>query len=212
MGTTQKQLLGRYLRFCEFLWREMVGGKKKTVAVTATGKEVPVDGHYMCLAGTGTAYVALTALAATKEETVEQSIAQPAAASGNEAWATPRSQSIAQTHSDEVAEESTEVTEEVLATCQAIAATCSHYSDLVEAEVAALVGLGLRPSRSKDGYLTCVHCRNSRRKEKQFQGTDQVREHFQQNHERPEEPTRAPSAAVTAAVPAADWEPEKLVG
>ena len=80
MQTTQRQLKGRYLKFCEFLWEEIKrdlqqepstgwnfcpslgpiylleeklvreGKKPKQTAVTASGKEVPVDGHFMCIA------------------------------------------------------------------------------------------------------------------------------------------------------------------
>ena len=75
-----------------------------------------------------------------------------------------------------------ELTEDILQQCLRLAATCSHYQDLAEAEVETLVSLGLRAATTADGYLTCQHCKNRKRTEKKFQGTDQVREHFQQNH------------------------------
>ena len=62
-----------------------------------------------------------------------------------------------------------EVTADLLQQCQKIVADSIHYSDPVEAEVATLVG----------------RCKNSKRKEYKFQGSNEVRQHFQGHEELP---------------------------
>lgn len=76
------------------------------------------------------------------------------------------------------------------------AANTSHYDGLGASEVATLVGLGM--SVNSDCYLFCRFCRNNKRKELKFQGTDQVREHFQRAH-----------GEVQAAATAADEAPQE---
>ena len=91
LQTTQTQLAGKYLRFCEYLWREMemdlgavpqIGwnfcptlgpiylleerlvkaqGKKVQRVKTSSGQDVPMDGHCMFLAQSDTAYAATRA-------------------------------------------------------------------------------------------------------------------------------------------------------
>ena len=78
-----------------------------------------------------------------------------------------------------------EVTADLLQQCQKIVADSIHYSDLVEAEVATLVGLGLRPAIDKPKFLSCLRCKNSKRKEYKFQGSNEVRQHFQGHEELP---------------------------
>eukprot|EP00435_Cladocopium_sp_Y103_P063078 s556_g24.t1 len=94
-----------------------------------------------------------------------------------------------------------EVSPELVRACQDIAARVKDYNALQAAELETLVALGLRPAKRESDWLTCLHCRNNRRQEKLFQGTDQVREHFQHNHELPERAEVAvpdPDAAAEA--------------
>ena len=73
-----------------------------------------------------------------------------------------------------------EVTADLLQQCQKIVADSIHYSDPVEAEVATLVG----------------RCKNSKRKEYKFQGSNEVRHHFQGHEELP--PTETTGTATLA--------------
>ena len=94
-----------------------------------------------------------------------------------------------------------EVTTNVLQQCQKIVEDSVHYSDLVEAEVATLVGLGLRPAVERPDFLSCVRCKNSKRKEYKFQGSSEVRRHFQGHEDLSSEQTAASPAASAAAPP-----------
>ena len=248
LQTTPKQLAGGYLRFCEFLWQQMeadlgavpqigwnfcptlgpiylleerlvkMRGKKVKQVKTASGEDVPMDGHCMFLAQSEVAYAAtrawgwdhgfvevkLAALAVERDITAgqptnaasgsAQSSAQrvvPAEnaeqdvlakeGSGGEEVATARQSSAQLAVAEDVVPAAT-LTEDILQKCLQLASSCAHYQDLAEAEVATLVSLGLRAAVTAEGYLTCQHCKNRRRGEKKFQGTDQVREHFQHNH------------------------------
>ena len=98
---------------------------------------------------------------------------------------------------EERREQQATVTPEVVEECQQLATASPHYDDLVADEVATLVSLGLRPSLTKDGYLTCMFCRNRRRREIKFQGFREVREHFQQNHGEKEAENAEEAAAET---------------
>ena len=241
LQTTQAQLGAKYLRFCEYLWREMeidlgavpqIGwnfcptlgpiylleerlvkaqGKKVQRMKTSSGQDVPMDGHCMFLAQSDTAYAAtrawgwnhgfvevkLAAFAVERAAAAEQqrhavaesgaqSSAQRAVAaqSGSQEATVMQSSAQLAVGEDAVTGETpaAELTEDILQQCLQLAAACSHYQDLAEAEVATLVSLGLRPATTGQGYLTCQHCKNRKRTEKKFQGTDQVREHFEQNH------------------------------
>ena len=110
-----------------------------------------------------------------------------------------------------------EVTTNVLQQCQKIVADSVHYSDLVEAEVATLVGLGLRPAVERPDFLSCVRCKNSKRKEYKFQGSSEVRRHFQGHEdlpaEQPEQTTTilAASAAAPPETTASSAAPLELV-
>ena len=65
---------------------------------------------------------------------------------------------------------------------------------LQPAEVENLVALGLRP-----GYLTCVHCKNRRRKELCFQGGPEIREHYVEGHDTMAPRSGEPEETVAAA-------------
>ena len=281
MGTTEAQLVRRYLRFCEFLWREVekdlgrlpevgwnftksygpiylfeerlvkTGSGKKKVVTLDDGEPISVDGHFMLVARSETMYaatrawgwrhgfkeVALAGLAAAKLAATEQSVAQPveseeveqsvaqSAIGAAQSVAQPASssgvdQSVAQATGAAVTVEippgatSVHVSRGVLLDCQRIVEEVSHYSDLVPDEVATLVALGLRPATSKDNYLTCIFCKNRRRKEKKFQGFNEVRQHFQQNHGRGDDAVEMPGVADGVATEAmsAEMEPMEPVG
>lgn len=186
-------------------------GKKVKFVKTSSGQDVPMDGHCMFLAQSDTAYAAtrawgwnhgfvevkLAALAVEREAAAEQqrsassgsgaqSSTQRAVAGqsgGQDATATQSSAQLAVGEASVTGETpAAELTEDILQQCLRLASTCAHYQDLAEAEVATLVSLGLRPAATAEGYLTCQHCKNRKGTEKKFQGTDQVREHFEENH------------------------------
>ena len=177
--------------------------------------------------------VAMVGLAVNKDTAMEQSIAQLAPAQsiaqpeeeqsiaqhspGQSIAQLLMGQSIAQSPTaqeeaassgvapEEAEEEgmAMEVTTNVLQQCQKIVADSVHYSDLVEAEVATLVGLGLRPAVERPDFLSCVRCKNSKRKEYKFQGSSEVRRHFQGHDDLPaEQPEQTTTRfAASAAAP-----------
>eukprot|EP00435_Cladocopium_sp_Y103_P074850 s63_g51.t1 len=246
LTVAQGQLQNRYLRFCEFLWKEMERdlGQKPTVgwnfcpslgpiylleeklvrqgreklsrAKTATGEEIPVDGHLMHIAHSGVPYaatrawgwknkfldVALTALAVNQAAAAEQSIAQSALEQSIAQSSTTAGGGAAVAEATPAAEAevmATEVTPDLLAECLRVAAASRHYADLVEAEVTTLAGLGLRPAITQPEWLSCVRCKNRKRQEYKFLGTNEVRQHFQGHGEVVEpEPVAAEAAAANA--------------
>ena len=56
-----------------------------------------------------------------------------------------------------------------------------QYEMLQPAEVENLVALALRVAIPRPD-LTCVHCKNRRRKELCFQGGPEIREHYMEGH------------------------------
>ena len=60
----------------------------------------------------------------------------------------------------------------------------SHYADLVPAEVENYVSMQLRVATVREDYLTCLYCRNAKRKQKLFQGSNEVRAHYDDHRKR----------------------------
>eukprot|EP00438_Fugacium_kawagutii_P019890 Skav216930 [mRNA] locus=scaffold4872:6394:9770:- [translate_table: standard] len=86
------------------------------------------------------------------------------------------------------------LTPELLHRCVAVATNCTHYAGLEENEIALYVSIGL--TVHKDGWLCCSQCKNRKgRSRKMFQGTDQVREHFLEQHAAVEEAQTLPEEA-----------------
>ena len=75
-----------------------------------------------------------------------------------------------------------------------------YYDQLTEAELQAFIGMGLCESDRLSGWLSCSFCRSKKRQSKCFQGTDQVREHFQDH--RLKEAVVAEFGSATAAAAA----------
>ena len=76
-----------------------------------------------------------------------------------------------------------------------MAAGQSWYHGLTRAEVENWVALGLREGTRREGFLSSLFCKNNKRQQILFQGTNEVRDHFQRNHDRPEA-MEEPLAAV----------------
>ena len=181
-----------------FLFQEKLRGKDRE-AKTTLGNVVAVDGHYMVY-GDGKSYAAtrgcgwrngfvataLTGLAVAAAHSVaEAGQAHGVAERDVSAAASSSGQGGAALGGAEVEEPvgaSSELTEDVLAAVQAAVQQEKQYEMLQPAEVENLVALGLRVAVRREGYLTCVHCKNRRKKELCFQGGPEIREHFMEGH------------------------------
>ena len=89
----------------------------------------------------------------------------------------------------------TTITPEGLERIMAVATGQSWYEGLTRAEVEIFTVQGLREATRREGYLSCLFCKSRKRQQLLFQGTNEVRNHFEGNHERPEA-TEAVSSAV----------------
>ena len=207
----------------------------------SNGKDIPVDGHFMCFGGGSERYAAtrawgwnhafvdtaLTAMAVEEETAMETGVTQIAgehsaaeSSHGRTAAAHGEAEAVASSvrassHGEAeggggARQEEVEAPDAAVAAAldyvQSIVGRCQYYHGLGQAEVQNFVSLGLRAADTAD-YLTCRFCKNRRRKQLLFQGSDQVREHFMAGHV---ERGAAPGGVPEPAQPPMDAEAQAL--
>ena len=109
----------------------------------------------------------------------------------------------------------TTITPEGLERILAVATGQSWYAGLTRAEVEIFTVQGLREATRREGYLSCLFCKSRKRQKLLFQGTNEVRNHFEGNHERPQATEALPPAVaeeIGQAMAAAEQTMEKAGG